>query len=46
MTAIESPEFVWDGDVPVLVAPDEHPCDNPFDWQPIDMDDVPVQEDE
>ena len=46
MPVTETPEIVWDGDVPVLVEPDSHPCDNPFDWEPVRMDDVPVQDED
>lgn len=41
-----TPEIVWDDDVAMLADPDLHPCDNPFDWQPIELDDVPVGDDQ
>lgn len=44
MPEVETPVIVWDGDVPMLVEPDEFPCDNPFDWTPIELADVPVED--
>jgi hypothetical protein len=35
-------EVIWEGDVLVPLDPDEVPCDNPFDWQPVALDEVPL----
>ena len=37
-------DIVWDGDVAVCADPETVECENPYDWTPLHMEDVPVEQ--